>query len=71
MGKAQSRQSVDITTEPSKEIQEGSGQLKKIDEAFKENDSSVSVAPRQSAWVINSETVINTLSLSSALGQRE
>lgn len=45
MGKAQSKRSVDITTEPSKEIQEGSGELKKLDDAyFKENESSVSVA---------------------------
>lgn len=45
MGKAQSKRSVDITTEPSREIQEGSGELKKLDDAyFKENDSSVSVA---------------------------
>lgn len=42
MGKAQSKRSVDITTEPSKEIQEGSGELKKLDETyFKENESSV------------------------------
>lgn len=44
MGKAQSKRSVDITTEPSKEIQEGSGELKKLDETyFKENESSVRV----------------------------
>lgn len=47
MGKAQSKRSVDITTEPSREIQEGSGELKKLDDAyFKENDSPVSVARR-------------------------
>lgn len=44
MGKAQSKRSVDISTEPSKEIQEGSGELKKIDESFlQENDSLVSL----------------------------
>lgn len=44
MGKAGSKQSVNITTEPSKEIQEGSGELKKLDDSyFKENESSVSV----------------------------
>lgn len=43
MGKAQSKRSVDITTEPSREIQEGSGELKKLDDTyFKENESSVS-----------------------------
>lgn len=47
MGKAHSK-SVNITTEPSKEIQEGSGELKKLDDAhFNEIDSSVSVATRQ------------------------
>lgn len=45
MGKVQSKRSADITTEPSNEIQVGSGELKKIDDPhFKENDSSVSVA---------------------------
>jgi hypothetical protein len=43
MGKAQSKRSVDISTEPSKEIQEGSGEVKKIDESFvPESDSLVS-----------------------------
>lgn len=46
MGKAQSKRSVDITTEvPTKEevIQEGTGKLEKIDDKyFKENESSVS-----------------------------
>jgi hypothetical protein len=43
MGKAQSKRSCDITTEPSKEIQEGTGELKKIDESLiNENESSVS-----------------------------
>jgi hypothetical protein len=42
MGKAQSKRSCDITTEPSKEIQEGTGELKKIDESLiNENESSV------------------------------
>lgn len=50
MGKVQSKRSADITTEPSNEIQVGSGELKKIDDPhFKENDSSVSVATRLSA----------------------
>ena len=41
MGKAQSKRSVDITTEPSKDIQEGSGEVKKLDDTyFKENDVS-------------------------------
>jgi hypothetical protein len=55
MGKAQSKRSVDITTEPSKEIQEGSGELKKLDDAyFKENESSVSVTKREKcALLIN------------------
>lgn len=30
MGKAQSKRSVDITTEPTKEVQEGSGKMEKI-----------------------------------------
>lgn len=43
MGKAQSKRSCDITTEPSKEIQEGTGELKKIDESLiNENEASVS-----------------------------
>lgn len=45
MGKAQSKRSVDITTEPTKEetVQEGTGKLEKIeDKYFKENESSVS-----------------------------
>ena len=48
MGKAQSKRSVDITTEqPTKEdvVQEGTGKLEKIDDKyFKENESSVSFA---------------------------
>ncbi|CRK97315.1 CLUMA_CG010709, isoform A [Clunio marinus] len=41
MGKTQSKRSVDISTEPTKEIQEGSGEVKKLDDAyFKENESS-------------------------------
>lgn len=47
MGKAQSKRSVDITTEqPTKEdvVQEGTGKLEKIDDKyFKENESSVSL----------------------------
>lgn len=44
MGKAQSKRSVDISTEPSKElVQEGSGEVKKLDESYiRENESSVS-----------------------------
>lgn len=43
MGARQSKRSVDITTEPSKEILEGTGELKKLDDTFeKENESSVS-----------------------------
>jgi hypothetical protein len=45
MGKAQSKRSVDITTEPTKEdaVVEGSGKLEKIeDKYFNENESSVS-----------------------------
>lgn len=44
MGKAQSKRSVDITTETTKEdtVQEGTGKLEKIDDKyFKENESSV------------------------------
>jgi hypothetical protein len=44
MGLSQSKRSVDITTEPSKEevVQEGTGKLEKIDDKnFKENESSV------------------------------
>lgn len=53
MGKANSKESVDITTEPSREIQEGSGKLKKLDDTyFKENESSVSVATVQCARAI-------------------
>lgn len=48
MGKAQSKRSVDITTEqPTKEdvVQEGTGKLEKIDDKyFKENESSVSLS---------------------------
>lgn len=33
MGKSQSKRSVDITTEPSKEVGEGVGEVKKIDDA--------------------------------------
>lgn len=44
MGARQSKRSVDITTEPSKDILEGTGELKKLDDTFvKENDSLVSV----------------------------
>lgn len=32
MGKAQSKRSVDITTEPTKDIQEGSGKVEKIED---------------------------------------
>jgi hypothetical protein len=32
MGKVQSKRSVDITTEPSKEVQEGTGEVKKIED---------------------------------------
>jgi hypothetical protein len=50
MGKAQSKGSAEITTEPSAEIQEGSGKLKKLDDTyFKENESSVSVIAKRSA----------------------
>lgn len=43
MGKAQSKRSVDISTEPSKEVVEGSGEVKKLDESYiKESESSVS-----------------------------
>lgn len=59
MGKAQSKRSVDITTEPSKEIQEGSGELKKLDDAyFKENESSVSIATQCNVLQLISTTVI-------------
>jgi hypothetical protein len=49
MGKAQSKRSVDITTEPSKEeIQEGTGKLEKIeDKFFNENESSVRFISQQ------------------------
>lgn len=32
MGKAQSKRSVDITTEPTKDVQEGTGELKKLED---------------------------------------
>lgn len=42
MGKAQSKRSVDITTESTKGVHEGSGKLEKIDDKyFKENETSV------------------------------
>lgn len=79
MGKAQSK-SVNITTEPTKEIQEGSGELKKLDDShFKETDSSVSVATAanavQCAKLINNRYIhlsfFLSLFLSLLIGQRK
>ena len=48
MGKAQSKRSVDITTEPTKEVQEGSGKMEKIADVDQLKEQ-----------VLNSEPLIN------------
>jgi hypothetical protein len=55
MGAKASKRSVDISTEPSKEIQEGTGELKKLDDTFIESSVSESRQTRGDKWLINNE----------------